>query len=116
MAKSKKIAKSKHKWGYNASQKLKSLTDTQLQNLQEQSVRIATDRLIVVAAWVAKKVFKDNASNPKMEEFLLEFLSTLEKVGDEKVSLNALSADVEAMCKIKWDENTGDWINLKRKD
>ena len=51
-----------------------------------------------------------------MEEFLLEFLSTLEKVGDEEVSLNALSADIEAMCKIKWDENTGDWINLKRKD
>lgn len=116
MAKSKKIAKSKNKWSYNASQKLKTLTDTQLQNLQEQSVRIATDRLIVVAAWTAKKIFKDNASNPKMEEFLLEFLSTLEKVGDGTVSLNALSADIEAMCKIKWDENTGDWINLKGKE
>lgn len=113
---SKQIGRKAKRLGYFAGEKLNSLTQNQLEHLQELATADATDRLIVVSAWAAKRVFKEYASNPKMEEYLIAVLSTLQSVGEGKVSTNALAADIEALCKIKYDDKDGIWYNMKCKE
>lgn len=111
----KRIHKEK-KFGYYASEKLASLSENQVHHLEAEAAQMAAERVVVVSAWVAKKIFKDNASNPKMEEYLLLLLRTLTRITDGEVSINALAGDIEAMCKIKYNQKTGEWLNLRRKE
>lgn len=112
---SKKIGRKTRKLGYFAGEKLNSLTQNQMDNLLQLATADATERLLVVSAWAAKKVFKENASNPKIEEYIITLMDTLTKIGEDKVSVNAIAGDLEAMSKIKWDEKQNCFINLKCK-
>lgn len=104
------------KFGYYASEKLASLSENQVHHLEAVAAQMAAERVVVVSAWAAKKVFKENASNPKIEEYLLLLLKTLTRITDGEISVNALAGDIEAMCRIKYNQKTGEWINLRRKE
>lgn len=69
-----------------------------------------------VAMYSAKTIFKDNASNPQMEKFIIEMLKVWEAISDKKVSVQTILDSVEMECKIKYDLNTGNIINLKSKN
>jgi hypothetical protein len=62
-----------------------------------------------------KAVFKERASNPKMEEFIVKMLSTWDKIGEGKVSINTIVASVEAESGILYDLENGEIRNLKGK-
>lgn len=110
-----KSGKKNQRIGYYATKKIQSLSEQQIDNLKQSLCVEACDTLLIVSAVAAKKVFKENATNPKMEQFIEAMMDLLEKVGADKVSLNALSADLEALCKIKYDIASQCWINMKAK-
>lgn len=111
----KQVGRKTKRLGYFAGEKLNSLTQNQMDHLLQLATADATERLLVVSAWAAKKIFKENASNPKIEDYLILLMDTLTKIGENKVSTNAIAGDLEALCKIKWDEKQNCFINLKYK-
>ncbi len=106
--------KNKKRFGHYATQRLKSLSEDQLDNLRNTAAMEAADRIVIASAEAAKKVFKENASNPKMEEFITTLLSLLELIGIGEITLTAVAADLEATCKLKYDFETLTWTNLKQ--
>lgn len=110
---SKTIHKNKRHIGHYAAQRMRTLSEDQLEYLKNLAAADAAQRIVVVSAEAAKKVFKEYASNPKMEEFILKILSLLEYVGQGELTLTSIAADVEATCKIAYDFKTETWTNLK---
>jgi hypothetical protein len=76
---------------------------------------VAAQHSFAIAMYCVKAVFKERASNPKMEEFIVKMLSTWEKIGDGKVSINTIVASVEAESGILYDLENGEIRNLKGK-
>ena len=110
----KRIHKSKKRLGYYAGEKLSTLTENQVEFLKNQACLDAADLLMVVSVAAVKRVFKNTASNPKLEQYIIELASLLEDVGDDKVSLDVLVADLEAMSSIRYDFKNREWTNMKR--
>ncbi|MBO5060252.1 MAG: hypothetical protein J6C82_04995 [Clostridia bacterium] len=76
---------------------------------------IAVQHSFAIAMYAAKTVFKDRASNPKMEELIIKMLSIWDKVGDGEVSVETIAASVEAETGIKYNIASGEIVNLRRK-
>lgn len=109
----KRIHKSKKRLGYYAGEKLSTLTENQVEFLKSQACLDAADLLMVVSVSAAKRIFKDNASNPKLQQYIIELAKLLEDVGDGKISLDMLVADLEALSSIKYDFENREWTNVK---
>ena len=75
---------------------------------------VAVQHSFAIAMYAAKTVFKERASNPKMEQFIIEMLSVWDKVGEGKVSIQTIANSVEAEAGIKYDIESGDIVNLRR--
>lgn len=74
---------------------------------------VAVQHSFAIAMYSAKAVFKDRASNPKMEEFITKMLSIWDKIGDGKVSIDTIVASVEAETGIRYDLENGEIRNMK---
>ena len=77
---------------------------------------VAAQHGFAIAMYSVKAVFKERASNPKMEEFIEKMLSIWEKIGEGKVNIHTLVASIEAESGILYDIESGEIRNLKRKE
>lgn len=77
---------------------------------------VAAQHSFAIAMYSVKAVFKDRASNPKMEEFISKMLTIWDKIGEGKVSINTIVASIEAESGILYDLESGEIRNLKRKE
>lgn len=77
---------------------------------------VAVRHSFAIAMYSVKAVFKDRASNPKMEDLIIKMLSIWEKIGEGKVSINTIVASIEAESGILYDLESGEIRNLKRKE
>ncbi len=111
----KKIISGK-KFGFYAGEKLKSLTNNQLNNLKQETAQIACEEMFVIAVQAMKDTFKDNISNEQMEYFLKRLQYLLNCVGQQKVSISTLINVIEAENNIKYDADKKEWYNLDKID
>mgnify|MGYP006886749042 FL=1 len=111
----KKIISGK-KFGFYAGEKLKSLTNNQLNNLKQETAQIACEEMFVIAVQAMKDTFKDNISNEQMEYFLKRLQYLLNCVGQQKVLISTLINVIEAENNIKYDADKKEWYNLDKID
>ena len=76
---------------------------------------VAVQHSFAIAMYAVKTVFKERASNPKMEEFITKMLSIWDKIGDGTVSIETIVASVEAETGIRYDLANGEIRNMKGK-
>lgn len=74
---------------------------------------VAVQHSFAIAMYAVKAVFKERASNPKMEEFITKMLSVWDKIGDGEVSIDTIVASVETETGIYYDIATGKILNMK---
>lgn len=111
----KKIISGK-KFGFYAGEKLKSLTNNQLNNLKQETAQIACEEMFVIAVQAMKDTFQDNISNEQMEYFLKRLQYLLNCIGQQKVSISTLINVIEAENNIKYDADKKEWYNLDKID
>ena len=104
------------KFGFYASEKLKSLTNNQLDNLKQEAAQIACEEMFIIAVQAMKDTFKDDISTEQMEYFLKRLQYLLNCIGQRKVSLSTLVNVIEAENNIKYDSNKKEWYNLDKID
>ena len=78
---------------------------------------------VLIACWKGigemysvKDVFKERASNPKVEAFIVKMMSIWEKIGEGKVNINTIVESLEMETGIQYDLKSGVIRNLKRKE
>lgn len=76
---------------------------------------IAAQHSFAIAMYSVKAVFKERASNPKMEEFITKMLSIWDKIGDGKVSIDTIVESIEMESGIRYDLENGEIRNMKGK-
>lgn len=86
------------------------------EKLLHKAAKIAAQHSFAIAMYSVKAVFKERASNPKMEEFIEKMLSIWEKIGEGKVNIHTLVASIETESGILYDIESGEIRNLKRKE
>ena len=74
---------------------------------------VAVQHSFAIAMYVVKTVFKERASNPKMEEFIVKMLTIWEKIGKGEVDIHTIVSSVEAESGILYDIESGEIRNLK---
>lgn len=79
------------------------------------AAKVAAQHSFTIAMYAVKDVFKERASNPKMEAFIVKMLELWDKVGDGKVRIETLAASIEAEIGIRYDLKTGEIRNMKGK-
>lgn len=109
----KKIISGK-KFGFYAGEKLKSLTNNQLNNLKQEAAQIACEEMFVIAIQAMKDTFKEDISNEQVEFFLKRLKHLIDCIGEHKVSLNTLINVIEAENNISYDSNRKEWYNLNK--
>lgn len=77
---------------------------------------IAVQHSFAIAMYAVKDVFKERASNPKVEAFIIKMMSIWEKIGDGKVSIDTIVASLEMETGIQYDLQNGEIRNLRRKE
>ena len=95
--------------------KLKQLRRQEREEHKQQykSVEFMLGTCTVVAMNAAKKVWKSDATNPKMELFLEYIFKTWQDIADNKVSFETVCSSVETETKIKYNPETDTFTNLK---
>lgn len=68
----------------------------------------------VIAIDAAKQVWKSDATNPKIEQFIELIFRNWEAISDNRVSFQTVCNSVEAETKIRYDADNGAFINLKQ--
>lgn len=76
---------------------------------------VAAQHSFAIAMYSVKAVFKERASNPKMEEFITKMLSIWDKIGDGKVSIDTIVESIEMETGIRYDLENGEIRNMKGK-
>lgn len=79
-----------------------------------EAASLAVFHSFAVSMYAAKTVFKDRASNPKMEQFITKMLKVWEDLGDGSVSIKTIIDSIETESGIRYDINTGEMWNLRR--
>ena len=74
---------------------------------------VAAQHSFAIAMYAVKTVFKERASNPKMEEFIVKMLTIWEKIGKGEVDIHTIVASIEAESSILYDLESGEIRNLK---
>ena len=89
------------------------------ERLEEKQIHKAATKAVqhsfAIAMYAAKDVFKDRATNPKMEAFVVKMFDIWNKIGDGEVNISTIAGSVEVETGIRYDVRSGDIINLKRK-
>ena len=76
---------------------------------------IAVQHSFAIAMYSVKAIFKERASNPKMEDFIVKMMSIWEKIGDGKVSIETIVESIEMETGIRYDIKNGEIRNMKGK-
>lgn len=76
---------------------------------------IAVRHSFLIAAEAAINVFGDRASNPKMEKFFKELLYIWDCIGKGDVKINTIRDSVESSVGIRFDFDTGELYNMRKK-
>lgn len=69
----------------------------------------------VIALNSAKVTWKSDASNPKLESFLIHMFKTWESIAEGELDFQTVIDSVEAESKLKYDPASGNFTNLKAK-
>lgn len=77
---------------------------------------IAVQHSFAIAMYAVKDVFKERASNPKMEAFIVKMMGIWEKIGDGKVNINTIVESIEMETGIRYDIKNGEIRNMRGKD
>lgn len=85
------------------------------ENQIHKAAKVAAQHSFTIAMYAVKDIFKDRASNPKMEAFIVKMMSLWDKVGDREVRIETLAASIEAETGIRYDLKTGEIRNMKGK-
>lgn len=101
--------RNKHLSKLKEARRKERLTNKQM----HEAATIAINSCFAISMYAAKTVFKDRASNPKMEAFLIEMLKTWEAIGRRDISIQTLAESVETECGIRYDLDTGNFENLR---
>lgn len=80
---------------------------------KHKAATVAVQHSFAIAMYAAKTVFKERASNPKMEEFIVKMLTIWEKIGKGEVDIHTIVASIEAESSILYDIESGEIRNLK---
>lgn len=79
------------------------------------AAKVAAQHSFTIAMYAVKDVFKERASNPKMEAFIVKMMTLWDKVGDGEVRIETLAASIETETGIRYDLNSGEIRNMKGK-
>ena len=74
---------------------------------------VAAQHSFAIAMYAVKTVFKERASNPKMEEFIVKMLTIWEKIGNGEVDIHTIVASIETESGILYNLESGEIRNLK---
>lgn len=88
------------------------LNDKQLHD----AATIAVQHGFALAAYAVKDVFKERASNPKVEAVLVKMMELWDKIGEKKVSIQTIVDSIETETGIQYDLKAGEIRNLRRKE
>jgi hypothetical protein len=88
------------------------LNDKQLHD----AATIAVQHGFALALYSAKDVFKERASNPKLEAMIVKMMELWDKIGDKKVSIQTIVDSIETETGIQYDLKAGEIRNLRRKE
>lgn len=77
------------------------------------AAKVAAQHSFTIAMYAVKDIFKDRASNPKMEAFIVRMFELWDKVADGDVKIETLAASIEAETGIRYDLKTGEIRNMK---
>ena len=101
---------------YKAKQKLKRKNDRDTQKVMHEAAQLAVDSTYFLAIYAAKKVFKERASNPKLEQMICEMQRTWQAICNGKVSKETLCSSIETETGIRIDLKTHEVFNLRKED
>ncbi len=77
------------------------------------AAKVAAQHSFTIAMYAVKDVFKERASNPKMEAFIVRMFELWDKVADGEVSIETLAECIEMETGIRYDLKTGEIRNMK---
>ena len=98
--------------------KLKQQRRAERQDRKERmdSAAFALHTCAVIAVNSAKRVWKQDATNPKLEQLLVDMFETWEAIADGNTSFEEICQHIEQECKLKYDAKEGSFVNLKAKN
>ena len=79
------------------------------------AAKVAAQHGFAISMYVIKEVFKERASNPKMEEVASKMMSLWGKLADKKVKIETIVECIEMETGISYDLKSGEIRNLRRK-
>ena len=80
-----------------------------------EAATIAVQHGFAIAMYAVKDVFKERASNPKIEAFLVKMMDIWDKIGDGEVRIQTIVDSLEMETGIQYDLKNGEIRNLRRK-
>ena len=101
---------------YKAKQKLKRKHDRDVQKIMHEAAQLAVDSTYFLSVYAAKKVFKERASNPKLEQMILEMQKIWQAICDGKVSEKTICDSIETETGIRIDLKTHEFFNMRKED
>ena len=100
---------------YKAKQKLRRKQDRDTQKIVHEAAQLAVDSTYFLAIYAAKQVFKERASNPKLEAMILEMRRIWKSICEGKVSEQMVCDSIEVETGIRVDLKTHEMLNMRRK-
>ena len=100
---------------YKAKQKLRRKQDRDTQKIVHEAAQLAVDSTYFLARYAAKQVFKERASNPKLEAMILEMRRIWKAICEGKVSEQMVCDSIEVETGIRVDLKTHEMLNMRRK-
>ncbi len=97
-------------------QKRQRFQERQERKLAEESIEEALITCLLISLDSAKQVWKQDATNPKLEKFLEKSLRTWQRIANNEITLQTVANSVETESKIRYDIETHTFTNLKCKN
>lgn len=101
---------------YKAKQKLRRKQDRDTQKIMHEAAQLAVDSTYFLAVYAAKQVFKERASNPKLEAMIFEMRRVWKAICDGKVSEQTICDSIETETGIRIDLKTHEMFNMRRNE
>ncbi len=101
---------------YKAKQKLKRKHDRDVQKIMHEAAQLAVESTYFLSVYAVKKVFKERASNPKLEQMILEMQKIWQAICDGKVSEKTICDSIETETGIRIDLKTHEFFNMRKED
>lgn len=96
-------------------QKLKAArrNERELKKYAKDATWTAVIYSFLICLYAVKTVFKERASNPKMEQLFLEMLKVWKLLDEKRVSIQTIANSIEMECNLRYDFETDSLYNLK---